>query len=69
MTDMDKSAQAWQGERGIIDEEKVKRFVGDAVAPVCYLAGPPVMVDAMITVLRRTGVSDDDVRSEEFYGY
>jgi ferredoxin-NADP reductase len=54
---------------GFINEETVKRFVGDAVAPVYYLAGPPVMVDAMIAVLRRTGVSEDEIRSEEFYGY
>lgn len=69
MTDMDKSARLWHGERGMIDEEKVKRLVGDAVAPVYYLAGPPVMVDAMIGVLRRAGVPDEDVNSEEFYGY
>lgn len=69
MTDMNKSAQAWQGERGMLDEEKVKRFVADAAAPVYYLAGPPVMVDAMSAVLRRIGVDDEEIRSEEFYGY
>ena len=69
MTAMDKSAQAWRGERGVLNENSVKRFVGDAVAPIYYLAGPPVMVDAMSGVLRRAGVRDEDVRSEEFYGY
>jgi ferredoxin-NADP reductase len=69
MTDMDKSARAWHGARGLVNEEMVKRFVGDAVAPVYYLAGPPTMVDAMIGVLSRAGVRDEDVRSEEFYGY
>lgn len=59
MTDMD----------GIIDEETVKRFVGEAAAPVYYLAGPPGMVEAMSAILKRAGVRDDDVRSEEFYGY
>jgi hypothetical protein len=54
---------------GWINEGTVKRFVGDAVAPVYYLAGPPAMVDAMTAVLGRAGVSDEDVRSEEFYGY
>lgn len=54
---------------GILDEETVKRFLGDAAAPVYYLAGPPGMVDAMSAVLERAGVRDDDVRSEEFYGY
>lgn len=69
MTDMDKSASAWHGARGMVNEETVKRFVGDAVAPIYYLAGPPVMVDAMTGVLSRAGVRDEDVRSEEFYGY
>jgi ferredoxin-NADP reductase len=54
---------------GIIDEETVKRFVSDAAAPVYYLAGPPGMVEAMSAILERAGIGDDDVRSEEFYGY
>jgi len=54
---------------GMIDEEKLKRFVGDAASPVYYLAGPPAMVEAMKAILARNGVGIDDVRSEEFYGY
>jgi ferredoxin-NADP reductase len=54
---------------GILDEETVKRFVGDAASPVYYLAGPPGMVEAMSAILKSAGVGDDDVRSEEFYGY
>lgn len=54
---------------GILDEEAIRRFAGDAAAPVYYLAGPPGMVDAMSAVLKRLGITDDDVRSEEFYGY
>ena len=69
MTDIDKSARAWHGEQGMVNEEMVKRFVDDAVAPIYYLAGPPAMVDAMAGVLSRAGVRDEDLRSEEFYGY
>jgi ferredoxin-NADP reductase len=54
---------------GFIDESAVKRFTGDAAAPVYYLAGPPAMVGAMKAVLRTAGVGDGDVRSEQFYGY
>jgi ferredoxin-NADP reductase len=53
----------------IINEETLKRFVGDAAVPVYYLAGPPAMVEAMSAILKRVGIRDDDVRSEEFYGY
>jgi ferredoxin-NADP reductase len=54
---------------GMLDEEKLKRFVGDAPSPVYYLAGPPAMVEAMKAILARNGVPADDVRSEEFFGY
>jgi ferredoxin-NADP reductase len=54
---------------GMLDEEKLKRFVGDAPSPVYYLAGPPAMVEAMKAILGRSGVAADDVRSEEFFGY
>jgi ferredoxin-NADP reductase len=54
---------------GMLDEEKLRRFAGDAQRPVYYLAGPPAMVEAMKTLLAGTGAGADDVRSEEFYGY
>ena len=57
------------GLEGFVDGDAVRRFAGDAPAPIYYLAGPPAMVDAMKTMLRRADVSDEDVRSEQFYGY
>jgi ferredoxin-NADP reductase len=54
---------------GFVDADAIRRFAGDAPAPIYYLAGPPGMVDAMKAVLRRAEVSDEDVRSEQFYGY
>lgn len=54
---------------GFVDAATIKGFVGDAAAPVYYLAGPPAMVDAMKAVLRGAGVGDADVQSEQFYGY
>ncbi|MGH8670055.1 MAG: ferredoxin--NADP reductase [Burkholderiales bacterium] len=54
---------------GFVDEETVRRFVGDAAAPVYYLAGPPAMVNALKVVLRSVGIGEQDVRSEQFYGY
>ena len=54
---------------GFIDEQTIKRCAAEAAAPVYYLAGPPAMVTAMKGVLRGAGVSDADVRSEQFFGY
>jgi ferredoxin-NADP reductase len=56
-------------QEGFVDGDAIRRFAGNAPAPVYYLAGPPAMVDAMKAVLRRADVSDADVRSEQFYGY
>jgi len=69
MTDADASAGEWHGARGMIDEGLLRRLVADAPSPVYYVAGPPAMVAVMSGVLRRSGVRDEDARSEEFYGY
>ncbi len=69
MTDMASSTQPWSGQTGYITEEMIRGAVGDGMQPVYYLAGPPGMVAAMNGVLERLGVSEDDIRSEEFSGY
>jgi ferredoxin-NADP reductase len=69
MTEMSKSGRPWAGETALIDEAFVKRAVADLSAPIYYLVGPPGMVEAMRQILNQAGVSDDIIRSEEFYGY
>ena len=69
MTQMAKSARPWNGETRLIDEDLVKRVGGELTAPVYYLAGPPAMVEAVRKTLNGAGIDDDDIRSEEFYGY
>jgi ferredoxin-NADP reductase len=54
---------------GFVDAAAITGLVGDAAAPIHYVAGPPAMVGAMQTMLRNAGVADADVRSEQFYGY
>jgi ferredoxin-NADP reductase len=53
----------------LIDENLVKRVGSDLSAPIYYLAGPPSLVAALREILNRTGIDDDDIRSEEFHGY
>ena len=69
MTQMGKSSRPWAGERGMVDAALVKRVAGELAAPIYYLAGPPAMVEAMHQTLNSAGIDDDDIRSEEFYGY
>lgn len=69
MTLMGDSSQAWSGPRGQIDEALLRRAAAELAQPIYYVAGPPGMVEAMRQTLNDTGVNDDDIRSEEFFGY
>lgn len=69
MTEAEKSAQAWPGERGIITRELLERHLADLMEPIYYLAGPPAMTIAMVDMLADLGIDDDAIKSEEFYGY
>lgn len=41
----------------------------DLVTGFLYLRPPPGMVDAMRHILLETGIAEEDVRREAFYGY
>ena len=69
MTEMGKSAREWRGETGIIDADKLGRLAGDLAAPIYYVVGPPAMVEAMTGILDVAGIAEDQIRTEEFYGY
>lgn len=69
MTQMRESKLPWQGETGVLGEGLLKKIGAEFVAPIYYLAGPPAMVGALRDTLNHAGVNDDDIRSEEFYGY
>ena len=69
MTEMHASHLPWAGQKGLVTGEIVKSAVDDLSAPIFYVAGPPGMVVAMRQTLNGVGIDDDDVRSEEFYGY
>lgn len=69
MSEPDKSARPWSGEKGFIDRAMLERHLRDMRAPVYYFAGPPAMAMAMQRLLAGAGVPEDDMRSEEFYGY
>ena len=59
----------WKGETRLISRELLAEHVPDLRAPVYYFAGPPGMTMAVQGMLSALGVSEDDMRSEEFYGY
>ena len=69
MTEMEKSHCPWSGETGLINQEMLTRHLLGAGTPIYYIAGPPVMVKGLHEMLNKTGVDDDDIRTEEFIGY
>ncbi len=69
MSEPEKSAQSWSGEKGFIDRALLGRHLSDLKGPVYYFAGPPAMAMAMQKLLADAGVAEEDMRSEEFYGY
>lgn len=69
MTDMEHSTKEWKGETGYITTEMLEKYVSLADHSVFYMAGPPAMVSAMRTMLNGAGISNDDIRTEEFTGY
>ena len=69
MTEMAKSAREWRGETGIVNADMLMRLAGDLAAPIYYVVGPPAMVEAVTGMLDAAGITGDQIRTEEFYGY
>jgi len=69
MTGMENSSRPWIGKAGFVDAALIKEVGSWVPAPIYYVAGPPAMVSAMRKMLNEAGVDDDDIRSEDFYGY
>jgi ferredoxin-NADP reductase len=69
MTDLEKSAVSWTGERGYINQTMIEKYAPDRTEAVYYSAGPQAMVVAMRKLLTEMGVSDDDIKTEQFSGY
>jgi len=62
-------APDWQGEKRMISRELLAEHVKELREPVYYFAGPPGMTMAVQGMLGGMSVKEDDMRSEEFYGY
>jgi len=76
MTHTSGSHLHWQGETGYLDHEMISKHLnggtptaGNPARPIYYIAGPPQMVAALHEMLNKSGVDDDDIRTEDFAGY
>jgi ferredoxin-NADP reductase len=59
----------WPHESGHFTARMLKKWLPDLRTPVFYLAGPAGGVKSMRLTLNAAGVSDDEIRTEEFAGY
>lgn len=59
----------WRYESGIINKEMLTKYLTNVQSPLYYLAGPPGMVAAMRQLAEQLGVSEDNVKTEDFAGY
>jgi ferredoxin-NADP reductase len=57
---------AWPYEKGHINREMLSRYLLGLKGPIYYIAGPSGMVTGMTDLLASSGVSDDDLKTEEF---
>src|ERR1700726_4004464 len=60
---------SWPYEKGHINREMLTRYLLGLNGPIYYVAGPSGMVTAMTDLLNSSGVSDDDIKTEEFGDY
>ena len=60
---------AWPYEKGHINREMLTRYLLGLNGPVYYIAGPSGIVTSMTNLLNASGISDDDIRTEEFGDY
>jgi ferredoxin-NADP reductase len=69
MTEMEKSRLPWKGETGLINKNMLLKYIDDLTKPIYYISGPESLVKALRNILKEAGVSNDNIRTEEFAGY
>lgn len=59
----------WDGEKGRINEEMIRKYVSEIENSKYFFAGPPAMVKALKETVISMGVNKDNLLAEEFEGY
>jgi predicted ferric reductase len=56
----------WQGEKGYINAEKIRRYVNDFDSSQFFICGPPKMMESVIKTLKEIGVPRQRIHYERF---
>jgi ferredoxin-NADP reductase len=69
VTQPERTRMLWRGETGRISIQMLSKWIPDLSVPMYYIAGPPGMVTGVRQMLIGSGIAEEDIRAEEFYGY
>lgn len=58
--------ESFEGEKGRIDEEKIRRLVPDFLEREVFLCGPIPMMNALIDTFKKMGVASERIHYEKF---
>lgn len=59
----------WTGQTGRINRSMIEREISDWQERIFFVSGPPVMVSAMLAILKEMGMPQDQIRYEDLTGY
>jgi len=58
---------SYEGEKGYVDENKIKKYISDIKSQTVYICGPVPMMDSVKSHLSKLGVLPQNIISEQFY--
>lgn len=61
--------QEWDGEKGRVSADMIKKYIGELQDKIYYTAGPIAMVNAMTDLLTQNGIESIFIKSEDFGEY
>ena len=68
LTDIETVQENWQGYRGRIDAEIIKKEVPDYHERIFYISGPHNMVEAYKQTLLKMGINKNQIKTDFFPG-
>jgi ferredoxin-NADP reductase len=69
MYSVSQNGKQWDGEKGRISEEMIKKNIVDITVPIYSIVGGVEMVDDTTSLLLQMGIPSDRIKIEYFTGY
>lgn len=69
ITKPEESQISWDGEKGRISQELIKKYVSNITGKFFYVVGPPPMEEATTKMLKDLQITEENILTEAFTGY